>query len=103
MEKIKKMAKQIHSELEDAEKYAECALKYKGTDDGLATLYFRLSGDEMGHMELLYSEVVEEIKEYKKDHGEAPAAMQAVWDYEHAKMMEEAAEVKALHALYKEM
>lgn len=102
MQKIKKMVKQIKSELHDAEKYAKCALEYKDLDEELAALYYRLACEEMEHMDLLHGRIVATIADYRRKSGEPPAAMRAVWEYEHAEMMEEAAEIKAKIARYKE-
>ena len=38
----------------------------------------------------------------KKEGKEVPVAMQAIWDYEHEKMIDNAKEVKMLIFMYKE-
>ena len=42
------------------------------------------------------------IDKHKKEGKEAPVVMQAVWDYEHEKMIDNAKEVKMLISMYKE-
>lgn len=101
MIKFKKIIKQIKEELHDAEGYAECALKHKDDAPELAALYHRLSSDEMEHMTRLHEQVVQEISDYRKTHGEPPAAMLAVWEYEHDQIMEEAAEARVKISMYK--
>ena len=91
----------IEDEIEDAEHYAECALKYKEDYPALADLFHRLSGDEMQHMNLLHEKVVSLIEDYRNEHGEPPEAMKAVYDYLHERQIEKAAEVKNLRAMYK--
>ena len=101
MQLISKLCDMIEDELDDAEKYARCALKHKETHPTLATVFNRLSIEELGHMNSLHEQVVSLINEYKKEHGDPPERMQGVYDYLHQKFMDRANEVKILQGLFK--
>ena len=101
MKIIKKLSEMIADEIKDADKYATCALKHKKDDPALADTFYRLSTEEMQHMALLHEQVVRIIEAYRKEHGEPPAPMMAVYDYLHEKQIEDASAVKAKQAMYK--
>ncbi len=101
MELIQKLTEMVGDELEDAEKYARCAVRHKDDDPTLAKTFFDLSTDEMRHMTLLHNETVRIIDAYRKEHGEPPASMLAVYDYLHERHMEKAQRVKGFQSLYR--
>ena len=98
---IKKISEMIEEELEGAEHYAKCAVKHKDSDPTLAKTFYDISLDEMRHVTLLRDEVVKIIEMHRKEHGEPPAAMMAVWEYMHERHIEQANDVKMYQAQYK--
>ena len=98
---IKKLSQMIKEEIHDAEKYANCALKYKEEDKALADVFYTLSTEELKHMDMLHSQVVRLIGDYKAKKGAPPEGMQAIYDYIHEEEMENVKEVKILQSMYK--
>ena len=101
MKIIEKLSDMITDELNDAEKYAKCALKHKEERPSLAQTFYSLSIDEMKHMNMLHDEVVKIINEYRSSGNEVPAEMQAVYDYIHNRQIEHATNVKIIQETYR--
>ena len=102
MIEIKELSDNICDELGDAKKYARLALMYKDKNRSLAETYYNLSLEEMRHASnVLHEEGVKLIEQYRRENGEPPAPMQAVYDHDHEIEIEKAAEVKMLQAMYK--
>ena len=98
---IKKLSKMIKEEIGDAEKYARCALNHKDTDKALADTFYNLACEELKHMEMLHEQVTRIIASYKKEKGDPPEVMKALYDYIHEEQIEDVQEVKVLLAMYK--
>ena len=101
MKEIKLLMEHIEDELEDAHTYAELALEYKEADPETAELFYKLSGEEMNHMNALHKASVSHIEEYRKQKGEPPEAMMAVYEYLHKRDVERAEKIGVLQNMYK--
>ena len=102
MQIIKKLAEMISEELEDSKHYAVCATKHKEDNPSLASTFYELSVQEMHHANMLHEQVAKLIEKHRKEHGAPPPAMQAIYDWEHEKQIEKAAEVKRYQEMYRE-
>lgn len=102
MKVIKYLVEDIQEEMEGAEHYAKLATQHKDEDRALADAYSRLAEAELTHVDALHAQIVRLIQEYKASGaGPVPAAMQAVWDWEHEKMVDTITKIKALLSVYK--
>lgn len=101
MQIISKLSDMIEEELNDAEKYIKCALTYKDEDPSLANTFYKLSTEEMGHVDSLHTQVTAKIAEYRKEHGDPPERMQGIYDYMHKKQVERANSIKASQNVFK--
>ena len=102
MQIIKKLSRMIGEELDDAEKYARCALNHRDDDTSLAEMFYSLSLEEMKHMEMLHKAVVKKIEEVRQSGIEVPPGMQEMYDYLHEQHIEHAKEVRMLQSMYRE-
>ena len=101
MKIIETLSEKISEEIHDAKEYAKMAIENRDMFPDLAKTLYDLSTEEMGHMFRLHSAVAEIIEQYRKDKGEPPEAMLAVYEYLHKMQIEQAAEVKRLQEMFK--
>lgn len=102
MKVIKMLSEMIEDTIECAEDYIEAAIEWKEEYPDVAKTLAMLSDNEMSNMSSLHSVVTKVITEYRKENGEPPAPMMAVYDYLHKKHIDNAARVKAMQQMYKD-
>ena len=101
MKLIKELEELIEDEVHDVKKYAKMAVELKVDHPQLAQVLYTISTQEEGHQQMLHGEVVRIIEQYRREHGEPPAAMMAVYDYVHKKHIERMAEAKRYQEMYR--
>ena len=101
MKLIKELEELIEDEVHDVKKYAKMAVELKADHPQLAQVLYTISAQEEGHQQMLHGEVVRIIEQYRREHGEPPASMMAVYDYVHKKHIERMAEAKRYQEMYR--
>jgi Mn-containing catalase len=102
MKIIQELTDMIEDELDGAHEYAQSALTMREDHPTLAKTFYDISLDEVKHINMLHDEVRKIIEKHRKEKGDPPAAMLAVYEYLHKKHIAKAAEIKSLQSQYKE-
>ena len=103
MKLIQKLEERIEEEISDVKHYAMLAAEVKAEHPSLAHVLFTISGQEDAHQAAIHGEVVKIIEEYKRTHGEPPAAMKAVYDFMHKRHIEKLEEARRYQEIYKNL
>ena len=101
MKLIKYLQEIMDDEIHDVKKYAKMAAELKAEHPSLAQTLYTISTQEDSHQAAIHSEVVKIIEDYRKKHGEPPAAMMAVYEYVHKKHIDNLAEARRYQDVYK--
>lgn len=101
MKIIKCMVQDIECELDMAEDYAKKAIQYKVDYPDVAQGYISASSLHLDLMRNMHEKVVNLITAYRKEKGEPPAPMMAIYEYMHERFINKATAVRALHEMYK--
>lgn len=102
MKIVREICDYIHEEICDADKYVRAALEYKEDYKDAAETFYVLSMEELNHMQILHNAVTAIIQKHRREQGEPPAEMLAVYNYLHEKAIDDVKDVKILQAMYKE-
>ena len=101
MKIIKELTEMIEDELDGAEEYIEDALKLREENPSLSKTFFDISLDEVKHINLLHDEIKKLIEAHRREKGEPPVAMMAVYNYLHERHMEQSTKIKLLQSQYR--
>lgn len=96
MKIIKQIVEDMKEELDSAEHYAKKYAELKDSNRECAEKYQKMAQDELRHVDMLHEMAVKEIKAEMAKGVVTPPAMQAVWDWEHEKMIDKTARIKVL-------
>lgn len=101
MQLIADMVDEIMEEYDGAEKYAKKAVRFQTDRPALSRKYLNMAKQELEHGDNLHAEIVAVVQEYRAKNGQPPEAMMMVYNWEHQKMIDHVARVKALLAMVK--
>ena len=102
MKIIKKLCELIDEELEDSEKYARLALKYKDEDTAMAEMFYSLSLDELKHMNTLHNAAVKTVNSIDAKDDPRTEGMKIAYDLLHEQAIEKTKGVQVLQSMYRE-
>ncbi len=100
MKIIATLADMIDDEVSGAKEYICWACKTKEKDPTLSKTFYELSKVEMGHMDILHSQVTRLIEEERSKNNEPNESMMAMYELLHKKHIECAAQVKLMQDEY---
>lgn len=101
MKIIEKLSDRIDEEIGDIKYYAKLATEVKAEWPGLANVLYNISVQEDTHQAALHAEVVKLIENHRKNHGEPPAAMMAVYEFLHKRSIDKLAEARRYQEIFK--
>ena len=101
MKIIKTLSEYMQEEIHDSEKYVLAALNFKEEFPEVADKLYMLSNEEMNHMQILHNVVASIIQKYRKENGEPPSDMLAIYNFVHENLINDEKEVKILQSMYK--
>ena len=101
MKLIRDLEELIEDEIHDVKKYAKMAAEVKAEHPSLAQILYTISTQEDAHHAAIHSEVVKIIENHRKNHGEPPANMMAIYEYVHKRHIDKLAEARRYQEIYK--
>ena len=100
MKVIKCLSESIESTLDMAEDNIKSAIKYKEEFPIAAKAFYTQSMTLMDSIKGQHDAVATIIGEYRKEKGDPPAPMMAIYDYMHERHINKAAAIRSLQEMY---
>lgn len=100
MKIIKCLSEDIENTLDCAEECIKKAIMYKEDYPIASRAFYNKSTVLMDTIKLSHDATVALIEGYRKEKGEPPAGMMAIYDYMHERHINKAAAIKALQEMY---
>lgn len=100
MQVIKCLSENIECTLDAAEDNIKKAIEYKAQYPVAAKAFYTQSVTLMDSIKGQHDAIVALITDYRKDKGEPPAPMIAIYNYMHERQINQAAAIKNLQDMY---
>lgn len=100
MKVIKCLSENIECTLDAAEENIKKAIKFKDEFPVAAKAFYTQSTILMDSIKGQHDAIVTLIEAYKKEKGEPPAPMMAIYNYMHERQINQAAAIKSLQEMY---
>lgn len=101
MKILKDLIEKAKDTMDEVEWYAEKAHHLRTEHKQLADTYIKIAEMHIDIYGMLHGRMVSLITEQKEKGAHVPPEMQAIWDYEHERLIKEFAEAKFLVEEYK--
>lgn len=96
MKLIKIIAQKIEEEMRDAEDYAKLAFAWRQENPDVSETFLALSKQEVSHATMLHTQAERLVAAYRSEGNEVPPAMQALYEWEHEKLIDGMARIKVM-------
>lgn len=93
MKDIKEIVEYIRKELDRSEEYARSAVHAREKNRSLCDTYANNARQALDTVNMLHEQGVRLIREYP---NQPPAPMQAVWEWEHERMIDSMSKIRSL-------
>ena len=100
MQVIKDLSEGIEATLDMAECNIQKAIKYKNEYPAAAKAFYTKASILMDSIKADHDAVVALIESHRKEKGEPPAPMMAIYNYMHERQINQAAAIKNLQDMY---
>lgn len=100
MQVIKCLSENIEATLNAAEKNIKKAVEFKNDFPIASKAFYNQSVTLMDSIKMQHDAIVALIEGYRKEKGEPPAPMMAIYNYMHERQINQAAAIKTLQDMY---
>ena len=98
---LAELIEKMDDTMDEIEWYAEKAHAIRHEHKELADVYIKIASEHIEIYKMLHAEAIELIEDERRSGKIPPQEMEAIWRYEHERLVKDFAEVKYLISEYK--